>query len=126
MPTFSVVMKSLLSRATQRPPFPRNRRARLPRPGTHRALSSAAGDDGLAPGHAFAGQLDARCRIRPGARREAVQGERIIDAVGFSRRHRHPRHDELDPVAFRVDHENLPVEVEKHIEGGVAWLRRGI
>src|SRR5215831_14327797 len=25
-----------------------------------------------------------------------VQGERIIDAVGFSRRHRHPRHDELD------------------------------
>jgi hypothetical protein len=29
-------------------------------------------------------------------------------------------------AALRVHHENLPVEVEKHIEGRVAWLRHGI
>jgi hypothetical protein len=42
------------------------------------------------------------------------------------RRHRHPRHHEPDPVAaLRVHHEYLPVEVEKHIEGGIAWLSHG-
>ena len=52
-----------------------------------------------------------------------VQRERVVDAVRLLRRHRHPRHDEPDPVAtLRVDHENLPVEVEKHIEGRVTPL----
>jgi hypothetical protein len=42
------------------------------------------------------------------------------------RRHRHPRHHEPDPVAaLRVHHENLPVEVEKHIKGQVTRLRHG-
>jgi hypothetical protein len=43
------------------------------------------------------------------------------------RRHRHPLHDEPDPMAaLRVHHENLPVEIEKDIEGQVAGLRHGI
>jgi hypothetical protein len=29
-------------------------------------------------------------------------------------------------AAFRVHHEHLAVEVEQHIEAGVAWLRHGI
>jgi hypothetical protein len=34
---------------------------------------------------------------------------------------------EPDPVAAgRVHHENLPVEIEKHIEGRVTRLRHGI
>jgi hypothetical protein len=37
------------------------------------------------------------------------------------RRHRHSCHDEPDPVAaLRIHHENLPVEVDKHIEGRIA------
>jgi hypothetical protein len=56
-----------------------------------------------------------------------MQRERVVDAVRLLRRHRHPRHDEPDPVAtLRVHHENLPVEVEKHIEGRVTPLHHGI
>jgi hypothetical protein len=29
-------------------------------------------------------------------------------------------------ATLRVHHENLPVEVEKHIEGRVTWLRHDI
>ena len=56
-----------------------------------------------------------------------VQRERVVDAMRLLRRHRHSRHHEPDPVAaFRVHHENLPVKVEKHIEGRVPRLRHGI
>jgi len=56
-----------------------------------------------------------------------VQRQRIVDVVRLLRRHRHPRHHEPDPVAaLRVHHENLPVQVEKHIEGRVTRLRHGI
>jgi len=55
-----------------------------------------------------------------------VQCERVVDAVGLLWRHRHPRDDEANPVtAFRVHHENLPVEIEKHIEGRVTRVRHG-
>ncbi len=56
-----------------------------------------------------------------------MQRERVVDAVRLLRRHRNPRHHEPDPVAaLRVHHENLPVEVKKHIEGRVTRLRHGI
>jgi hypothetical protein len=56
----------------------------------------------------------------------SVQRELVVDAVRLLQRHRHPRHDEPDPVtALRVHHENLPVEVQKHIKGRVARLRHG-
>jgi hypothetical protein len=55
-----------------------------------------------------------------------VQRERVVDAMRLLRRHRHLRHHEPDPVAaLRVHHENLSVEVQKHIKGRVAWLRHG-
>ena len=55
-----------------------------------------------------------------------VQRQRVVDAVRLFRRHRHTRHDEPDPAAaLRVHHENLPVEVEKHIEGRIASFRHG-
>ncbi len=39
------------------------------------------------------------------------------------RRYRHPPHDEPDSVTFfRGHHENLPVEVEEHIEGQATRL----
>ena len=57
----------------------------------------------------------------------AVQRQRVIDAMRLFSRRRHARHDEPDPMAaIGVHHENLPVEVEKHIEGRVTWLRHGI
>jgi hypothetical protein len=56
-----------------------------------------------------------------------MERERVVDAMRLLRRHRHPRHHEPDPVAaLRVHHENLPVEVEKHIEGRVAGFRHGV
>ena len=56
-----------------------------------------------------------------------VQRERVVDAVRLLRRDLHPRHHEPDPMAaLRVHHENLPVEVEQHIEGRIAWLSHGI
>ena len=56
-----------------------------------------------------------------------VQRERVVDAVRLLRRRRHSRHHEPDPVAaLRVHHEDLPVEVEKHIEGRVTRLRHSI
>ena len=56
-----------------------------------------------------------------------IQRERVVDAMRLRRRHRHPRYDEPDLVtALWVYHENLPVEVEEHIEGPVARLRHGI
>jgi hypothetical protein len=62
-------------------------------------------------------EADQPLAIRP------MQRERVVDAVRLLRRYRHPRHDEPDPVtALRVHHENLPVEVEKHIEGRIARL----
>ena len=57
----------------------------------------------------------------------SVQRQRIIEAVRLLRRHRHPRHDESHPMAaFRVYNKDLPVEVEKHIEGRVARLRHDL
>ncbi len=56
-----------------------------------------------------------------------MQRERIIDAMRLLQRHRHPRHHEPDPMAaLRVHHENLPVEVEKHIEGRITQVCHGI
>jgi hypothetical protein len=47
--------------------------------------------------------------------------------VRLLRRHRHPRHHEPDPVAaLGVHHEHLAVEVQKHIEGGVARRHHGV
>ncbi len=57
----------------------------------------------------------------------AMQCERVVDAMRLLRRHRHPRHDEPHLMAaLRVHHENLPVEVEKHIEGRVTGFRHDI
>jgi hypothetical protein len=54
----------------------------------------------------------------------SVQCERGVDAMWLLRLDRYSRHHEPDPVvALRVHHENLPVEVEKHIEGRVTRLR---
>ena len=56
----------------------------------------------------------------------AVQRKRVVDAVGLFLRHRHARHDESDPVTpLGVHHENLPVEVEKDIEGRVTRVYHG-
>ena len=56
-----------------------------------------------------------------------MQCERVVDAMRLLRRHRRPRHHEPDPMAaLPVHHENLPVEVEKHIEARVTRLRHGI
>ncbi len=56
-----------------------------------------------------------------------MQSERGVDAVRLLRRRGHPCNDEPDPMtALGVHHEDLPVEVEKHIEGGVARLRHAI
>ena len=63
-------------------------------------------------------EADQPLTVRP------VQRQRVVDAVGFLRRHRHSRHDQPDPMtALGVHHENLPVQVEKHIEGRIARLR---
>jgi hypothetical protein len=57
----------------------------------------------------------------------SMQRERIVQPMRFRRRHRHARHDEPDPVAtLRIHHENLPVEIEKDIEGRVARFRHAI
>jgi len=57
----------------------------------------------------------------------SVQGQRIVDAMRFRRRHGHPPDDEPNPVtALRIDHEDLPVEVEKHIESRVTRLAHAI
>ncbi len=56
-----------------------------------------------------------------------VQRQRVIQAMRLLRRYCDPRHHEPDPMAaFRVHHENLPVEVEKHIEGRVTRLRHTV
>src|SRR5690348_11299962 len=127
MPTFKVVIGSLLSRATPRPPSARSRQARLPRPGTRKRGSSLA--DGHDPAALRASALPRRGRFetnQPFAIR-AVQCERVVNAVRLFQRHRHSRHHKPNPMAtVRVDHENLSVEVEKHIEGWIARRRHGI
>jgi hypothetical protein len=66
-------------------------------------------------------EADQSLAVRP------VQRERVVDAVRLLRRHGHTRHHKPDPVAaLRVHHENLPVEVEKRIEGRVTRLCHGI
>ena len=56
-----------------------------------------------------------------------VQRQRIVDAVRLLRRDWHPRHRKPDPVTtLRVRYENLPVKVEKHIEGRVTRLRHSV
>ena len=48
-------------------------------------------------------------------------------ALRLRRYHLRLRHDEPDSMAaLRVHHENLPVEVEKHIEGRVVRLWQGM
>ncbi len=50
-----------------------------------------------------------------------VQRERIVEAVRLFRRRRHPTDNESDPMAaLWINDEDLPVEVEKHIEGRIA------
>jgi hypothetical protein len=59
--------------------------------------------------------------IRPG------QPQRVVQSMRLLRRRRYPRDNDPDPVAtLRIHHENLPVEVEKHVEGGVTRLRHVI
>ena len=56
-----------------------------------------------------------------------VQRQRVVDAVRLLWLRRHPRHHQPDPMAaLGIHYENLPVEVEKHIEGRVTRLRHGI
>ena len=56
-----------------------------------------------------------------------MQRERVVDAIRLLRRDRHPCHYKPDPMAaLRVHHENLPVEVEKDIEGRVTRFCHGI
>src|SRR6266404_5415210 len=53
-----------------------------------------------------------------------MQRQRIVDAMGLLWRCRHPRDDEPNPMAApRVNHEDLPIEVEKHIERRIARRR---
>jgi hypothetical protein len=55
----------------------------------------------------------------------SVQRQRVIEAVRFLRRHRYLRHDESHSMAaFWVYNKDLPIEVEKHIEGRIARLHR--
>src|SRR5947209_5494948 len=50
-----------------------------------------------------------------------MQRQRVVDAVRLLRGYRHPRRNKANPMAARrVDHENLPVEIEQHIEALVA------
>lgn len=52
-----------------------------------------------------------------------VQRQRIVDAVRLLGRHRYPRHHEFDPVVSRrIDNEDLPIEIQKHIEGRIMRL----
>src|SRR6267142_5238829 len=53
-----------------------------------------------------------------------MQRQRIVDAMGLLWRCRHPRDDEPNPMAaLRVNHEDPPIEVEKHIERRIARRR---
>src|ERR1051326_1502120 len=125
MPTFSVVIGSLLSRATWRPPSPRNRQATSPRPGTRRAGCSAGGGAGPVARPRFR-RATVWALSKPNSR-SPVQRERVVDAMRLLRRPRDSRHAKPGPVAaLRIHHENLPVEVEKDIEGWVTRLRHGI
>ena len=50
----------------------------------------------------------------------SMQRERVVDSMWLLWRHWHPRHDEPDPMtALRVDHEDLPVKIEKDVEGRI-------
>lgn len=65
-------------------------------------------------------EADQPLAIRP------VQRQRVVDAVRLLRRFRHPRPHEANPMAaLGVNHENLSIEVEQHIEGWVARLHHG-
>ena len=56
-----------------------------------------------------------------------VQRQRVVQPVRLLRRRRHSRHDEPDPVAaLRIHDENLPVEVQEHIESRVTRVRHGV
>ncbi len=62
-------------------------------------------------------EADQPLAVRP------VQRERVVDAMRLLGGCRHACHDEPDPVTtVRVHHENLLVEVQKHIEGRVGPL----
>jgi hypothetical protein len=53
--------------------------------------------------------------------------QRVVDTMPVFRRCGHPRDGEPDPMTpFRVHRETLPAEIEKHIQGGIAWLPRHI
>ncbi len=53
-----------------------------------------------------------------------VKGQRIIDALRLPKGLRYAGNDKPNPMpAVRVHYENLPVEIEQHIEGGIAPLR---
>ena len=50
----------------------------------------------------------------------AVQRKRIAETMWPLRRWWNPHDDKANPVApLRIDHENLPVEIEKQIEGRI-------
>ncbi len=60
-------------------------------------------------------EADQPLAVRP------MKRDGIVDAVRLLWRDRHARHDKPDPMTtLRVHHENLPIEVEKHIEGRIA------
>ena len=52
----------------------------------------------------------------------AMQRKRVAQAMRSFRRCRDPQHNKTNPVAtLRIHHENLPIEIEKQIEG---WILR--
>jgi hypothetical protein len=54
----------------------------------------------------------------------SVQSEGVGDTMGSLRRYRHLRHREPNPMpTFRVHYQNLPVKVEKYVEGRVTRRR---
>jgi len=57
----------------------------------------------------------------------AVQGERVVDAMRLFRRHAHARHHETDPMsALGIDHEDIPIEIEKRIKRRITPFRHDI
>ena len=55
-----------------------------------------------------------------------VQGQRVVEAVRFVRRHRHSRYREPDPIVARwIDDEHLAIELEQGVKARVSWLAHG-
>jgi hypothetical protein len=56
----------------------------------------------------------------------AMKGQRVIQPMWLLWRHGHPGHHKADPVtAFRINHEHLPVQIEKYIKRWVTQRHFG-